>query len=77
MLAVHFHNDGGERHDRPVKPDPGTAHHCCGFISLYGLEPPVAVAMMPPQTTMAILPTPTPTLSGCRVVRLERPPKRS
>jgi hypothetical protein len=77
MLVLHFHDHDGDRQDHPVKSGAGAAHHCCGCISLSGLEPPAAVAIMPPQTTMAPLPPPTPSLSGCGAARLDRPPKPS
>jgi hypothetical protein len=77
MLVLHFHEGEGDRHDAPSNSGDGTVHHCCGLISLPGLEPAAAVAIMPPQTTIALLPTPTPSLSGCGAARLERPPKLS
>jgi len=75
MLVVHFHDHDGEGYDH--QPGAGAAHHCCGFISLSGLEPPATVAIMPPQTTTALLPPPTRSLSGCGAPPLERPPKLS
>jgi hypothetical protein len=75
MITVHFHDDDGDRHDHPVKPGAGPSHHCCGVVSLPGLEPSPAVAILPPQTTTAVLPTSEPLLSGRVAARLERPPK--
>jgi hypothetical protein len=77
MLVLHFHNHDGDRHDHPVKPGDGTAHHCCGFISLSGLEPTAAVVIIPPQTTMALVPPRAPSLFGLGAARLERPPRLS
>jgi len=77
MLVLHFQEREGDRHDAPSNSGDGTLHHCCGSISLPGLEPAAAVAIMPPQTTIALLPKPTPSLSGCGAAPLERPPKLS
>jgi len=77
MLVPHFHDHGGDRHDHPVKPGGGAAHQCCGFVSLFGVEPSAAVSIFPPQTTIALLSPPTPSFSGRGAARLERPPRVS
>jgi hypothetical protein len=77
MLVLHFHDREGDRHHNPAKPGGGMAHHCCGLISLAALEPSINVAIIPPQTAMALLPPPAPSLSGRGAARLERPPKLS
>ena len=75
MLVLHFHDHTGDRHDPPAKPG-GGAHHCCGVISLPALEPSAAVAIMWPKTKAALIPPPSPSLSGCGARRLDVEPQQ-
>jgi len=77
MLILHFHDDEGDRHTYPAKPGSDPSHHCCGVISLPGLEPSVSIAIQPPDTVTALPPPVEPSLSGCGAARLERPPRSS
>jgi hypothetical protein len=75
MLILHFHDDDGDRHEHPVKSGSGPVHHCCGVISLPGLEPSLIISIQPPQATTVLLPSSEPSRSGCGSSRLERPPR--
>jgi hypothetical protein len=77
MLVLHFHDHNSDRHNHPVKSGGDTAHHCCGVISLAGLEPSAGVTILASQTTMALLPPLPPSPDGRCVACLERPPKLS
>ena len=73
-ITVHFHDDDSDRQDHPAKPGDNPSHHCCGVVSLAGLEPSPTVALLPPQTAKAFLLSSEPSLYGCDAARLERPP---
>jgi hypothetical protein len=76
MLVLHFH--GGQDHrNHPAKQGQDTVHHCCGVISLPGLEPEAVASIIPPQAAVVLLPPPESVLSGCGAARLERPPRLS
>jgi hypothetical protein len=75
VLTLHFHEDDGDHHDHPAKPGSGPTHHCCGVVSLPGLEPSAVASIMPPQAMTALLPPAASSLSGCDTARLERPPR--
>jgi hypothetical protein len=77
VLVLHFHEDDGDHHGLPAKPGSHRLHHCCGVVSLPGLEPSTAVSVLPPQQTVTLVPAAERLLSGCGCARLERPPKSS
>jgi hypothetical protein len=77
MLNLHFHDDDGNRHEHPAKPGSGPLHHCCGVVSLPGLEPSPAISIQPPQAMTALRPSSEHPRSGCDAARLERPPRLS
>ena len=77
MLILHFHDDGGDRHEHPSKSSSDPVHHCCGVISHPGLEPSSDILILAPQTTTVLLPPADHMRAGCDVSSLERPPKFS
>jgi hypothetical protein len=77
MLILHFHDDDGDHHELPAKPGSHPVHHCCGVVSLPGLEPSSAISILPPQRTATMIPAADCRLIGRESPRLERPPKSS
>ena len=73
-LTLHFHPDG-DPHDDSGKAGSKLIHHCCGVISLPGLEPAAELVIVQPvltPTRFALSPRP---LIGRGAARLDRPPR--
>jgi len=74
-LTPHFHHDE-EQQEHSGKTGSKAAHHCCGVISLPGLEPSATLSVVQPTLTKILFPCSEPGLSGCGSARLDRPPRR-
>jgi hypothetical protein len=75
MLVLHFHDGDDDHHDHPAKP--GSSHHCCGFVSLAGLEPGSTPSVQPPERITTLLTLHQQWLLGRGAARLERPPNHA
>ena len=73
-LILHVHHDDPEHH-HSGKTGSKLAHHCCGVISLPGLEPPLALALLQPGPARILVLEPEQLPSGCGLARLDRPPR--
>jgi hypothetical protein len=75
FLTLHFHHD--DHHDRSKKSGSGPAHHCCGVISVSGLEPGADISLIPLALASTVTWPAEQQVSDCNLDRLDRPPRCS
>ena len=74
FLTLHFHKDDGDQ-DQSKKSDAGQTHHCCGVVSISGLESSAGIFFIPLTLASAIALPAEQRVSDRTLDRLDRPPR--